>query len=36
MASAAANPRNSAHPVPFPLETVFADDKFKGDVEFCD
>ena len=36
VASAAANPRNSAHPVPFPLETIFADDKFKGDGKFCD
>lgn len=36
VASAAANPRNSAQPVPFPVETVFADDKFKGDGKFCD
>ena len=26
----AANPLNPAHPVPFPLETVFAKEKFKG------
>jgi hypothetical protein len=36
VASVAANPRNSAQPVPFPLETVFADGKFKGDGKYCD
>lgn len=30
VASAAANPLDSAHPTPFPLETVFAKNKFKG------